>query len=85
MKLTAAALTLLLASGTFAANDTQLERRVEKLEQTIARLEAKLSALEAKLAERGSMGGMMGRGGMMGGGMMGGGKPNEQWRAPETK
>lgn len=56
----------------------RLEQSIERLEKSIERLERAISRLEPRSSERGSTGGMMG-----GGGMMGRSRPNEQWRTPE--
>lgn len=79
---------LALAAATALAQEKQgstrrLEQSIERLEKSIERLERAISRLEPRSSERGSMGGMMGDGGMMGGGMMGRSRPNEQWRTPE--
>jgi hypothetical protein len=88
---------LTLAAATAVAQDKQgrapraaeadsaarLERSIGRLEQSIERLERAISRLEPRTSDRG--GGMMGDGGMMGGGMMGGSRPNEQWRAPQSR
>jgi hypothetical protein len=78
---------LALAAATALAQDKQgsvgrLEQSIERLEKSVERLERAISRLEPRSSERGSMGGMMGDGGMMGGGMMGRSRPNEQWRTP---
>jgi len=79
---------LALVAATAFAQDKQassgrLERSIERLEKSIERLERAISRLEPRSSERGTMGDMMGDGGMMGGGMMGRSRPNEQWRTPE--
>jgi uncharacterized membrane protein len=81
--LSAAAAAFIAFSTMAFANEAERERRLQKLEEAIARIEALLAKLESSRSDS-RRGEMMG-GGMMSGGMMGGGRPNDQWRAPDSK